>query len=266
MSWIESHQALEKHPKVLDLARRMGWSLDETIGKLHRLWWWCLDFSTDGDLRKYNAAVLAGSVGISPEQAENFISTMVEVRLIDEKPYRRIHDWWDYAGRYLQVRYKHNPAKWQEVREVYLNSSNNGSKSLRKNRSKNHIPTNLDRPTNQNKSNHLTNPRFIRFWDTYPERNGKKIEQGETSRRFNKLSESDQELAIQAAQNYATSKRVKDGFGKDPKRFLGNNGSSQYWRDWVTPEKLTFGKESRNGKHQLPRAGFDERDYRAGVS
>lgn len=155
MSWIESHQALEKHPKTLDLAERMGWTLDETIGKLHRFWWWCLDYATDGDLRKHSGAVLARSVGIPSESAENFLKHMVEARWIDKQPYIRIHDWWEYVGRFLQVRYKHNPMKWQEIRDAYKNGSNNGSKSPGKNRSKNHIPTNLNQPTNQDQPTSL---------------------------------------------------------------------------------------------------------------
>lgn len=152
MSWIESHQALEKHPKTLDLAQRMGWTLDETIGKLHRFWWWCLDYATDGDLRKHSVAVLAGSVGIPAANAEDFLTNMINARWIDKKPYRRIHDWWEYVGRFLQIRYKHNPQKWQEVRDTYKN----GSKSPCKNRSKNHIPTNLKLPTYQDQPNQPT--------------------------------------------------------------------------------------------------------------
>ena len=156
MSWIESHQALEKHPKTLDLAQRMGWTLDETIGKLHRFWWWCLDYAPDGDLRKHSVAVLAGSVGIPPASAEEFLINMLESRWIDKKPYRRIHDWWEYVGRFLQIRYKHNPLKGQEIRDAYKNGSNNGSRLPSKNRSKNYIPTNLNPPTYQDQPDQPT--------------------------------------------------------------------------------------------------------------
>ena len=129
MAWIESHQALAGHPKVLDLAYRMGWSLDETIGKLHRFWWWCLDYAVDGDLRKYNESVLAGCVDLPPEQASEFVNSMVAARWLDRKPYFRIHDWWTYVGRFLQVKYKHNPLMWQAIQAKYKNCSKNNRKA-----------------------------------------------------------------------------------------------------------------------------------------
>lgn len=148
MPWIESHQALGSHPKVLDLAGRMNWTLDETLGKLHRFWWWCVDYAPDGDLRRFNDVVLAGSVGLASEHAESFVRAMVEARWLDRKPHFRVHDWWDYVGRYLQIKYKHNPAKWQEIKASYQNIPQNGSKNPPRNRSKpQDRPT--DRPTNQ---------------------------------------------------------------------------------------------------------------------
>jgi hypothetical protein len=51
LAWIESHQTLEKHPKTLDLMNATGWDLDTCLGKLHRFWYWCVDYAEDGDLR-----------------------------------------------------------------------------------------------------------------------------------------------------------------------------------------------------------------------
>ena len=146
MSWIESHQALEKHPKVYDLMNLMEWDLDRTIGKLHRFWWWCVDYAEDGDLRKHNESRLAIAVGLKPEDGEKFIDSMMKSYWIDKKPYLRVHDWWHYLGRFLQVKYKHNPNKWKRIQKLYNKRSKGGSNIS----SDNHIP---NQPTLTNQDN-----------------------------------------------------------------------------------------------------------------
>jgi hypothetical protein len=137
MAWIESHQQLEKHPKVIDLMCAMGWSLNETLGALHRFWWWCVDYAEDGDLRKHNDARIALAVGLNVDSGKHFVESMVQSCWIDRDPYFRVHDWWQYIGLFLQIKYKHNPSSWKRIRSKYKNGSNN--------RSKNSIP-NLTKP------------------------------------------------------------------------------------------------------------------------
>jgi len=161
MAWIESHQQLEKHPKVIDLMCSMGWSLNETIGALHRFWWWCVDYTEDGDLRKHNDARIALSVGLNAESGKHFVDAMCQSGWIDREPYFRVHDWWDYVGLFLQIKYKHNPSKWKKIRSKYKNRSNN--------RSDNSIP-NLTKP---NLTKHIPpiSPQgdgFDDFWKEYP--------------------------------------------------------------------------------------------------
>ena len=118
----------------------MGWDLDTTIGKLHRFWWWCLDFAPDGDLRKFNDGVLAGSVGLATSDGSKFVEAMVEACWLDRKPYFRVHDWWDYVGTFLKIKFKNYPLKWQAVKNAY---AENGSKGSSKGGSKNdNQPTN----------------------------------------------------------------------------------------------------------------------------
>jgi len=121
MAWIEAHQQLERHPKTHALMGEMGWDLDTTVGKLMRFWWWCLDFAPNGDLRKYNDAQLGGSVGLSPAESSKFVRVMVESCWIDRgNGVFRVHDWTQYAGRYLQEsKFKRMPGKWKETVEMY---------------------------------------------------------------------------------------------------------------------------------------------------
>lgn len=139
MAWIESHQALSGHPKVFRLSSSMGWEIDSTIGKLHRFWWWCLDYAPDGDLSKFNDAQIAAAMCVDLAQAGKLKLALVDACWLDREPYFRVHDWWDYSGRFLQVKWKHSKPKWEAVRDKYQNGSNNGSKTHNQ-------PTNL---TNQ---------------------------------------------------------------------------------------------------------------------
>ena len=59
MSWITSHSALKEHPKRKRLSRLLGLDVYQTIGLLHCLWWWAMDYAPDGDLSRFAAADIA---------------------------------------------------------------------------------------------------------------------------------------------------------------------------------------------------------------
>lgn len=119
MPWIESHQSLKDHPKLIALCEQMEWDIDTATGKLHRFWWWCLDYAIDGDLRKFNDAQLAHGMGVSIPHAKKLTAAMVESRWIDRTPYFRVHDWWDYVGKFLIIKWKNYPDKWKAVQTAY---------------------------------------------------------------------------------------------------------------------------------------------------
>ena len=130
MAWIKSHQSIERHPKLFKLMDVMKWDLDTAIGKIHRFWWWCQDYAEDGDLKKHSAFALATACGVSSDQSETFLQSMIEAALIDREPYLRVHDWWDYAGPYLITKYKQQTDKWQRIKDLYNNSSSNCSSEV----------------------------------------------------------------------------------------------------------------------------------------
>lgn len=129
MPWIESHTELSKHPKVLNLAAMMNWPVREAVGALHIFWHWCVDYAEDGDLQRYNDAVIASVVALNPDDGRRFVEALVQCGgevasgFIEREPYFRVHDWWNYIGPYLRAKYKHNPAKWRKVQKSYLNGS-----------------------------------------------------------------------------------------------------------------------------------------------
>lgn len=98
----------------------MGWDLDTTLGKLHRFWWWCLDYAEDGDLRRHNNTILGSSVGLNGDQTKKWVEAMVESGWIDREPYFRVHDWWDLIGLFLRRKYEgRNNEKWKRVKALY---------------------------------------------------------------------------------------------------------------------------------------------------
>ena len=72
MAWIESHQDLLDHPKILRLSRTLGVSKNEAIGVAHRFWWWALKYAEDGDLRRFNDDDLAHAVELNGRGKDYF--------------------------------------------------------------------------------------------------------------------------------------------------------------------------------------------------
>src|ERR1043166_4126939 len=120
MAWIESHQTLKDHPKLRKMKNILGWTVYETIGRLQCLWWWCLDYAEDGILTKYSPSEISEDMGVVPDMSSQLIQTMLDVKLLETSPVLHIHDWWKYAGPFLQVRYKKYPRKWRKIRSFYM--------------------------------------------------------------------------------------------------------------------------------------------------
>lgn len=164
MAWLESHQQLERHPKTNELIRLMGWdaedspirdvAVDVAIGKLHRFWYWCLDYAPTGDLRGKNDSLIAKSVGLAPSDGKRFIEAMVESCWIDRsKNIFRVHDWNQYAGRYLkESKFKNHPEKIEEMEAVYRPRIIQGRSKL---------PTNIHNQHNQPTKPDPTRPEFF---------------------------------------------------------------------------------------------------------
>ena len=168
MAWIESHIGLDKHPKTLNLACVMNWSVRETVGALHIFWHWCVDYAEDGNLTRYNDSTLASVVGLDPQAGREFVEAMVKCGgetasgFIEREPYFRVHDWWNYFGKYLQVKYKHNPKKWKGIQKGYVNGSKGGSNNRTYGRSRSRSPIlKLKGGLGENNG-------FDEFWSAFP--------------------------------------------------------------------------------------------------
>lgn len=215
MAWIEVHQNLERHPKVLMLRKKSGLPLDTVLGRVLQLWLWGLDYAWDGDLRKYDAGMVEEACNIP-------LSTLIEVGLVDRRPYLRLHDWWDYAGHYIKTKYKNYPEKWERIKKSYETKLGNPKNTLR-------------RLTNQpNQPNQPTNPGpdilFEDFWKEYPRKIGKPEAQVyfkasiKNEVDFNSLMVAVRNYKADIVKNDTQEKYIKHGSS-----FL----SKERWKDWV---------------------------------
>lgn len=123
MAWIRSEQSLERHPKTLLLKTILDVELETVIGRLHRLWWWCLDYAIDGDLTKHTPEVIQESCNIPLE-------ALIEARFVDSEPYLRIHDWWDNQGNFLKIKFRDHPVKWREIQTHYQTHAEHMGKTV----------------------------------------------------------------------------------------------------------------------------------------
>jgi hypothetical protein len=83
------------------LARALGVSVPATIGHLHLLWWWALDYAPDGDLSNSDTGDVAAACLWDGDPAA-LSAALLRCGFVDAD--NTIHDWYEYAGRLLERR------------------------------------------------------------------------------------------------------------------------------------------------------------------
>lgn len=112
MPWLESHSVLLRHRKLILLASDLDILPVYALGHLHALWHAILEQQEDGDLEEWPDAMIAQAAGY-PGNAEHFVQCLQSRKWMDGK---LVHDWLDYAGRYLTSKYKTaNPARLKKI-------------------------------------------------------------------------------------------------------------------------------------------------------
>lgn len=117
MPWVESHTVLIRHRKVLGLARELRLKPAWLMGHLHALWHAALEQQEDGDLTSWTDEMIAEAAHYTGNAA-TFVKLLQKYRLLDGK---LIHDWLDYAGKYLRSKYmggKSSPEKRQHFQGI----------------------------------------------------------------------------------------------------------------------------------------------------
>ncbi len=102
MPWIESHTVLIRHRKLIALAQALRIKPVHAMGHLHALWHAALEQREDGDLSSWSEEDISASAGFDGRAAP-FVSLLQKHGWLND---RLLHDWLDYAGRYLESRYR----------------------------------------------------------------------------------------------------------------------------------------------------------------
>ena len=97
MAWIELHQSLPQHRKLLALRDALGLRTPAALGHMCLLWLWALDNAPDGDLSALPARQLAEICQFSERRAGDLAVALRTSGFVDAD--WRLHDWGDYTGR-----------------------------------------------------------------------------------------------------------------------------------------------------------------------
>lgn len=112
MPWLESHSVLLRHRKLILLASDLNILPVYALGHLHALWHAILEQQEDGDLSEWPDEMIAQAAGYQGD-AELFVQCLQSRKWLDGK---LVHDWLDYAGRYLTSKYKTaNPLRLKNI-------------------------------------------------------------------------------------------------------------------------------------------------------
>jgi hypothetical protein len=104
MAWLELHEELPDHPKVLKLTKALGLHEPDFVWpKLVRLWFWCLTNRLEtGELDGLEPARIA-QVSNWGGDHELWLKCLLKAGWLDPKPLR-VHNWPEYAGKLHKVR------------------------------------------------------------------------------------------------------------------------------------------------------------------
>ena len=102
MAWIEAHQELSNHRKIIRLKNLLKIPKTEAIGTVMMLWWWSVDNAPSGDLSNITAEELAEIVDYRGRKSQQVMDALIESGFIDGD--MKIHDWHEYTGRLLEQR------------------------------------------------------------------------------------------------------------------------------------------------------------------
>lgn len=116
MAWIEVHDTLPDHPKVLRAAKALKLDSDALVGKLVRLWVWALGNREDGMLNDLDADRLDVIMQYKGK-ASALLEALVVNRLLDALPneHYMIHDWDEHV---MMLRDKREEKRKQNAERV----------------------------------------------------------------------------------------------------------------------------------------------------
>ena len=105
MAWIELHDNLPDHPKVIEAALLLKMDKDLLVGKLVRLWTWALNNREDGTFSPGDYATIAETMRFKGKPSR-LVDALLQARLLDELPTGElaIHGWDERVGILIERR------------------------------------------------------------------------------------------------------------------------------------------------------------------
>lgn len=110
MAWFELHQELCAHPKTKRMAKMLGISVPQAVGHCVCLWAWAMDYAQDGVLTDHGQDGIADAAQWTGDP-NVLIQAMTDCGVGGKPGFLEfvndelvIHDWEDYAGKYIEKR------------------------------------------------------------------------------------------------------------------------------------------------------------------
>ena len=106
MAWLELHQSLRHHRKLLAVAEALDVPEAHAMGHLLSLWLWCLDnvSDVDGRLEGVTRRTIAHAAQW-PGDPDLLFGGLVGAGWLDQRDDGLyVHDWYDYAGKLMEQR------------------------------------------------------------------------------------------------------------------------------------------------------------------
>jgi hypothetical protein len=119
MAWIESHSVLLDHKKVRECAAILGIKKVHFIGHIHCLWHKVIDLAEDGVITEWTDEDI--SYYAQWDGDPQLFAKTLSGRFIDEKNGKKVvHDWLDYAWKYLYRKYHTaNPKRLIYIQKIH---------------------------------------------------------------------------------------------------------------------------------------------------
>lgn len=251
-----------RHPKTLDLASRLNIPTEYAAGLLGAMWDWCADMAPQGNIGKWPNAVIARALNW-PGDADEFVQAFVDSEWLDRDSAHRliVHDlrvhapnWWHAKLNKLKLQFveaTQEPSKEASIERsleasqvpsaqveegaILPTSSLPTSANLNKNLSGNDLPGESeevlgddDEEPSTGKTPEPDPPRFAEFWAAYPKRAGLRRGRKKCVSLWRSIRASERDSVIRGAANFAKSKEAREGYARDPERWLRD----QNWIDW----------------------------------
>lgn len=237
MAWIQVHQQLKDHRKLLVAADELEIEPAHMLGLLISFWLWALDNTPSGSLEGISNRMIARAAQWDGAP-DKFVEVLKNAGLLDEETAGKleIHDWYEYTGKLIDQREAEKnrsrrrraaaaataPSECQTT-DGQTEGKPQGSQKktagrVNQSTADQSKPDQRDQPPNPQ-----TEPkpdaqarRFAEFWKAYPKKVGKKA----AEKSWQKLKP-DAELFERIMQAVATAKS-SDQWNRENGRFIPN--------------------------------------------